>query len=139
MRIRDRLAKNLTRRFPDLARLATSEQQVAAYNLAQLSLGWRRHAGAYFVLVLVLVLTTAIMLSGIMARWRSAYPIIWIGLGAGALVWGFDWYVVRHLTRRAIRTELNRRSLPVCVHCGYDLTGNVSGVCPECGRVLSHH
>ena len=21
-----------------------------------------------------------------------------------------------------------------CPHCGYDLTGNVSGVCPECGR-----
>ena len=21
-----------------------------------------------------------------------------------------------------------------CARCGYDLTGNVSGVCPECGR-----
>lgn len=21
-----------------------------------------------------------------------------------------------------------------CKHCGYDLTGNVTGVCPECGR-----
>jgi hypothetical protein len=21
-----------------------------------------------------------------------------------------------------------------CVHCGYSLTGNVSGRCPECGR-----
>jgi len=21
-----------------------------------------------------------------------------------------------------------------CTHCGYDLTGNESGVCPECGR-----
>ncbi|HUU83124.1 MAG TPA: hypothetical protein VM243_06425 [Phycisphaerae bacterium] len=21
-----------------------------------------------------------------------------------------------------------------CLHCGYDLTGNVSGVCPECGE-----
>ena len=21
-----------------------------------------------------------------------------------------------------------------CVNCGYDLTGNVSGVCPECGK-----
>jgi hypothetical protein len=24
-----------------------------------------------------------------------------------------------------------------CQKCGYDLTGNVSGVCPECGRVVS--
>ena len=134
MRICERRAKNLTRRFPELARLETSEQRVAVYNLAQFSLGWRRHAGTYFVLVLVLVLTAAvIMFSGLMARWRSAYPVIWIGLGAGALVWGFDWYVVRFPTRRAIRAELNRRSLPVCMRCAYDLTGNTSGVCPECG------
>jgi hypothetical protein len=25
-----------------------------------------------------------------------------------------------------------------CVRCGYDLTGNVSGVCPECGRWKGH-
>ena len=24
-----------------------------------------------------------------------------------------------------------------CEHCGYDLTGNVSGVCPECGTPTS--
>lgn len=28
-------------------------------------------------------------------------------------------------------------SLPSCCKCGYDLTGNLSGVCPECGQVLS--
>ena len=22
----------------------------------------------------------------------------------------------------------------LCLHCGYDLAGNVSGVCPECGK-----
>lgn len=27
-----------------------------------------------------------------------------------------------------------RRRRGVCAKCGYDLTGNVSGVCPECGR-----
>jgi hypothetical protein len=26
-----------------------------------------------------------------------------------------------------------RRRKNQCVHCGYDLNGNVSGVCPECG------
>ena len=30
---------------------------------------------------------------------------------------------------------LDRRPLPGhCPHCGYNLTGNVSGRCPECGR-----
>lgn len=29
-----------------------------------------------------------------------------------------------------------RRRRGRCVKCGYDLTGNVSGVCPECGQIL---
>jgi len=28
------------------------------------------------------------------------------------------------------------RVLGHCPQCAYDLTGNVSGVCPECGRLL---
>jgi len=33
----------------------------------------------------------------------------------------------------------DRRRIPPghCRNCGYDLTGNVSGVCPECGMALS--
>ncbi len=26
---------------------------------------------------------------------------------------------------------------PVCGSCGYDLTGNVSGICPECGEAVA--
>ena len=29
-----------------------------------------------------------------------------------------------------------RRRKGLCIKCGYNLTGNVSGVCPECGEVL---
>lgn len=31
---------------------------------------------------------------------------------------------------------INRKRFPVgcCEHCGYNLTGNTRGVCPECGR-----
>jgi hypothetical protein len=32
----------------------------------------------------------------------------------------------RHRARR-------RRKLGLCANCGYDLTGNVTGTCPECG------
>jgi hypothetical protein len=35
------------------------------------------------------------------------------------------------LYRQGVRRK--RRDAPVCVRCGYSLTGNVSGVCPECG------
>ena len=51
----------------------------------------------------------------LLAAAAAAPPALWLR-GAG-----------RH--RRRERRRLNR-----CVHCGYDLTGNVSGVCPECGK-----
>ena len=39
------------------------------------------------------------------------------------------------LTSRLVRS---RRRLPgSCKHCGYNLTGNVSGVCPECGKPIA--
>ena len=37
------------------------------------------------------------------------------------------------------RPILRRRALSrsgQCLTCGYDLTGNVSGVCPECGTIV---
>lgn len=30
--------------------------------------------------------------------------------------------------------QLVRLGRRICERCGYDLTGNVSGVCPECGN-----
>ena len=32
---------------------------------------------------------------------------------------------------------LKKLSVHLCRQCGYDLTGNVSGVCPECGTAIS--
>jgi hypothetical protein len=37
------------------------------------------------------------------------------------------------LTARASPRRIESISYPGCTHCGYNLTGNVSGVCPECG------
>ena len=34
----------------------------------------------------------------------------------------------------AARSAGLRRVVGLCVKCGYDLTGNTSGVCPECGE-----
>lgn len=55
-----------------------------------------------------------------------AYLPIWVFLAllavATAVLWWFD-----------------RRRIPAghCRRCGYDLTGNISGRCPECGTVAS--
>ena len=39
-----------------------------------------------------------------------------------------------YVLRRPGRIRRERRARGQCVRCGYNMTGNVSGVCPECGR-----
>jgi hypothetical protein len=54
---------------------------------------------------------------------------------AMAVVLGFNCLRVRPY-RRFLRAELHARGVAICRQCGYDLTGNVSGVCPECGAAI---
>lgn len=57
-----------------------------------------------------------------------------------ASFWLFAWLEVARIrvllepTRRALRIRLSRIGLPTCVACGYNLKGNVSGICSECGQ-----
>ena len=45
---------------------------------------------------------------------------------------------VYRLNRRLVdRWHARRRRRGHCAACGYDLTGNVSGVCPECGGTVA--
>lgn len=52
------------------------------------------------------------------------------------LVLGLGLFLGSHGLARCwatLRTGALREKLGLCRRCGYDLTGNVSGVCPECG------
>jgi hypothetical protein len=61
--------------------------------------------------------------------WSTVLGVaIWVASGVvGGLV-------VLHAHRRDTQA---RRASHRCGQCGYDLTGNVSGVCPECGTPVS--
>jgi hypothetical protein len=50
---------------------------------------------------------------------------LWLAIAGGAFLLATS---LRAYTRRG------KASVGICVECGYDLTGNVSGRCPECGR-----
>eukprot|EP00752_Nemacystus_decipiens_P017351 g15547.t1 len=43
----------------------------------------------------------------------------------------------RYVVQELARTLLPKRGPNDCLACGYDLTGNTSGVCPECGAEAS--
>jgi len=47
-----------------------------------------------------------------------------------AVAWLSAWYFLERWFAR----DRMRRAKGLCRNCGYDLTGNVSGVCPECGE-----
>jgi hypothetical protein len=58
-------------------------------------------------------------------------PVVWwlaSGLSLVVAVCGF-------VAMEQRGAEADRRDTGKCLHCGYDLTDNVSGVCPECGTV----
>ncbi len=71
------------------------------------------------------------LVASVPSRW-SAYILFALCLvGFGVAVW-FTWQDIR----RRLRAELAEKGVPICVPCGYNLTGNVSGVCPECGTKI---
>jgi hypothetical protein len=54
-------------------------------------------------------------------------PILFLGAPAWGSLWAYLYVRMRnHLLETGPRYR--------CLTCGYDLTGNVSGVCPECGE-----
>ncbi|UCD27323.1 MAG: hypothetical protein JSV03_09325 [Planctomycetota bacterium] len=45
-------------------------------------------------------------------------------------------YPIANFTFRRYYRHYRRRKKGLCLKCGYNLTGNVSGVCPECGEKI---
>jgi hypothetical protein len=100
---------------------------------------WRRGGKAIALYVLRSVLQAAMVLSIVVggcalgmavasyfpSRWRWLALLVVMGLFSAPLYW-LDWWVHR---------GVGRLKSGECVHCGYNLTGNVSGVCPECGEI----
>lgn len=62
-----------------------------------------------------------------------AFAVIAVGFAAAWAAWFLSERPGMLATER--NTERHRRrEQGLCAECGYDLTGNDSGVCPECGK-----
>jgi uncharacterized RDD family membrane protein YckC len=53
--------------------------------------------------------------------------------------WGDGWAGTAVIWRRYADRMPRERPLTICRKCGYDLTGNLSGICPECSTVIPDH
>ena len=121
---------------PELGRFPTTKdakEAARAWSSEQL-----RTVSFWFGLIGYTVLA-GLLATGVLVLLRHwiLFPRSWFGGIVGGLTGGtgglaMRWYW-RHRYRRFLRERLNASGIPICMKCGYDLTGNESGVCPECG------
>jgi len=56
---------------------------------------------------------------------------------AGAYSAGIVWFTAFYLSYPYVAAyEQVANACRLCMRCGYNLTGNLSGVCPECGKKI---
>jgi len=67
------------------------------------------------------------VLIGLTDGWQ---PMAMVSAGVAVFI------VVLHIVGRRDSLKARFTSTATCLGCGYDLTGNLSGRCPECGRSL---
>jgi hypothetical protein len=75
--------------------------------------------------------------TGWMGVGRSRWPVFWWFACPAMVPLTPVWMPLLAAAFPTALTLARRRPLPGhCQECGYDLTGNVSGVCPECGKPI---
>ncbi len=123
------------RLFPELQRLETpQERRELLTAVERRTVGLFKRIAFLVVLGAVAGLVCSVALIAL-ARWLPI-PRYARGPVTGAIVGAASIFAVhifwRRPLQREIRRELNQRGVPVCVRCGYDLTGLTQRRCPEC-------
>jgi len=128
------------RTFPEVNRFPTRDAARICLRRARIRLlvnPWFWLAWTPLVLYMVFVVDPArsVLLHYIdrntIATWLPLISGLLMPIYILAVIW-----LLRMPVRRSLRKQLAEMEVPCCIHCGYDLTGNVSGVCPECGEKI---
>lgn len=135
---RPKKTENIEKAIPELSRYATPEERLAvlkAWN-RYFFRGWKRWVGV----ALSGVIVTLIMLPAWTWLSRKGLPPVVVGGICGGIVGGGSVALLQIFYRqemlRFIRDDMNRKGLPICRECGYDLRSAQDCRCPECGRSL---
>ncbi len=120
-----------TKLYPELNRFETDEDRDVALSRANSTVS----GGLRYWLLLAGCM--GVMCTATSLVWISKMPTVCKCLiqGAGPVAATFFCAWVFHKKAQgSLRRQLLERGIPICVKCGYYLTGNVSGRCPECGE-----
>lgn len=126
----------LSKLFPELQRLPTRKARRRAMSVAMAAVSMR---GLYWAAILGIVAVSvwvqfSLRRFGIPMAWRG-----WVGQGVVVVTVLSCWMLIlsfKKTIRRRLWRVLADHGIPCCTVCGYNLTGNVSGVCPECGEPI---
>lgn len=128
----------LTARLPEAGRFADSSVRKKAVLNAVRYVFPRYFAAATPVVPLIMYGTWR--LAKLM---QQAFPVfgqpIWFGVLAALVAPGVVillWLCLRGRARLFLRHALLAMGEPICIRCGYDMTDNTTGRCPECGRYV---
>ena len=119
--------------FPELERLPTEEARQRAIYIAKTEVSTRWRFWAAILGIVAVSVVVQILLP------RLGIPVDWRGLVRGlvvAVTVVSCWTLVLSFKKTIQRTLwriLADEGIPCCQTCGYNLTANVSGRCPECG------
>jgi hypothetical protein len=121
----------LVRVYPELARFENDTDRANAQFLAGTDAQFTTTGWLIFVATMLAPCLLGYLAIRLHVDPNYIYPIGLLFLITTAIACG--WLTRSHI-RRYLRGELLRRGIPICINCAYDLTGNVSGRCPECGK-----
>jgi len=120
--------------IPEMHLLKDAEERIQAFEIC-----WKAN---HHKLGLVIGIMTITVMLGILICYLLSIPIpafplkVFVWMALVLLILLIPLWQCRHSLQRSMREYLNANGIPLCVDCGYNLTGNVSGVCPECGEQI---
>ncbi len=135
---RPKKTENIEKAIPELSRYATPEERLGVLS------AWNRHFFRSWKAWVGTAISGMTVLLVMYPLWgwliRKGLPPIAVGAVCGGIVGGGAVALLQVFYRqqmlRFIRDDMNRKGLPVCRECGYDLRAAQDARCPECGRSL---
>ncbi len=99
------------------------------------SVGWKHSRWLivfYACMFAVLVALYEVLLHSHVPHWANSLAYLAMSIPSMFAAYA----VSRQSIRRRLRRNLRSEGVYLCIPCGYDLTGNETGICPECGAYV---